>query len=55
MAKRVTKTKKRQYKVLVLSNTFVEGRLRSAGDEVKVSKEYYDRVAKERDNQLQII
>jgi len=55
MAKKVTKQKKRQYKVLVLSCTFVEGRIRTAGSTVRVSKDYYDRVAKEQDNQLQII
>lgn len=47
--------KQRQYKVLVLNNTLVEGRFCTAGTTVVVSKDYYERVKAERDNQLKII
>jgi hypothetical protein len=49
------KKKTRQYKVLAVSNTLVEECFVTAGSEVEVSKEYYDRVAREGNKQLQTI
>jgi len=49
------KTKKRQYKVLVVSNARVNGVFYTKGNTVVVPKEYYDRVVTEKDCQLKAL
>lgn len=46
------KSKKRQYMVEVLSNTYVDGKYQARGTQLKVSKEFHDRVILENDGQL---
>ena len=55
MTKKQKKRQYRQYKVLVLENTYVDGVFYSKGETVKVSKDYYNRVQAEGDRQLKVL